>query len=37
MQSVLGISAAVPFEFDLGVKSEVFYYPLLHLTRGKVI
>ena len=37
MQSILGTSAAVGFQLDLGVKLEVFYYTLLHLTREKLI
>ncbi len=37
MHSVLGTSAAVGFQLDLGVKLGVFYYTLLHLTREKLI
>ncbi len=37
VQSVLGTSAAVGFQLDLGVKLEVFYYTLLHLTREKLM
>ncbi len=37
MQSVLGTSATVGFQIDLGVKLGVFYYPLLHLTREKLM
>jgi len=37
MQSVLGTSAAVGFQLDLGVKSGVFYSPLLRLAREKLI
>ncbi len=37
MQSVLGTSAAVGFQLDLGVKLGISYYTLLHLTREKLI
>ena len=37
MQGVLGTSAAIGFELDLGVKLGVFYYTLLHLTREKLM
>ncbi len=37
MQSVLGTSATVGFQLDLGVKLGVFYYTLLHLTREKLM
>ena len=37
MQGVLGTSAAVDFQLDLGVKLGVFYYTLLHLTREKLM
>ena len=37
MQSVLGTSAAVGFQLDLGVKLGVFYYTLLHLTRENLM
>ncbi len=37
MQSVLGTSAAIGFQIDLGVKLGVFYYPLLDLTREKLM
>jgi hypothetical protein len=37
MHSVLGISAAVGFQLDLGVNLGVFYYTLLHLTREKLM
>lgn len=37
MQSVLDTFAAVGFQLDLGVKLGVFYYPLLHLTREKLM
>ena len=37
MQSVLGTSATVGFQLDLGVKLGVFYYTLLDLTREKLM
>ena len=37
MQGVLGTSAAIGFQLDLGVKLGVFYYTLLHLTREKLM